>query len=133
MVELAAGGRDGAIALEAVEVAIGPADARRVAPLLDPSLPIADRLARLAADPSAPGDATGWLRDLVEDPAGRWRSPWLRACAIHAAAGRDGLGTFDLSGARSLGDPIVEEELRAAGALVARGDGQPVGDFPFGQ
>ncbi|HEU0245064.1 MAG TPA: Npt1/Npt2 family nucleotide transporter [Candidatus Limnocylindrales bacterium] len=116
MVALEGGGTDAPIALEALEVVVGAAATRDVAPLLEPSLSVGDRLGRLSTDPGAPDDAAGRLRDLVEDPSDRWRSGWLRACAIHAAAGRGMLGALDLSGARALGDPIVDEELRAAGA-----------------
>ena len=69
----------------------------------------------LAAE--APGDAAGWLRDLVEDRHDDWRSPWLRACAIRAARLTGRLGGIDLGRARALGDPVVDEEL----ALAATG------------
>ena len=78
-------------------------------------MPVAERLDaddRLPVPVSdGPKDLAGWLRDLVEDADRRWRSNWLRACAIHAAAARDLLGQIDLAAARSLDDPIVDEEL----------------------
>ena len=56
------------------------------------------------------------LRDLVEDADDRWRSTWLRACAVHAARARGVLQRIDLLTTRALGDPIVDEELSLADA-----------------
>ena len=56
----------------------------------------------------------GWLRDLVADADGQWRSAWLRACAIHAAKARGVLGQVDVRAARALGDPIIDEVLGSA-------------------
>jgi hypothetical protein len=76
-------------------------------------MPVAERLARMPAQISdGSSDLAGWLCDLVEDADDSWRSSWLRACAIHAAAARGLLGQIDLGAARALGDPIVDEELR---------------------
>ena len=106
LVELAAGGPNRSLAHEAVEVVVGPAPARVILPLLDPEERPAARPAQVA----------GVLRDLVEDADGHWRSGWLRACALHAARARDILDEIDLSAARAIGDPIVDEELRGSGA-----------------
>ena len=90
MVELAAGGSSGPLALEALEVLLSPIEAKLVLPLLKPDLADAERLDQLPPPASdAPTDVTGWLKDLVEDVDGHWRSNWLRACAIHAATARD--------------------------------------------
>jgi len=112
MVELGAGGARGALALEALDVQLGPAEATLMRPLLRPDLSMAQRLHGLPAlNGVLPMDLEGCLRDLVEDAEGRWRSPWLRACAIHAAGGRGLLDRVDIGLARALGDPIVDEVL----------------------
>ena len=115
---VATGGRQAGLAVEAVEVALSPDEARTVLATVQPNLTPGERLARLPAHAAeAPGDADGWLRDLVEDRHDDWRSPWLRACAIRAARLTGRLGGIDLGRARALGDPVVDEEL----ALAATG------------
>jgi hypothetical protein len=112
MVELDAGGSSSSLAVEALQVLLAPSEAKQVLALLERDLPVAERLARLpppAGD--APTDLVGWLRDLVEDVDDHWRSPWLRATAIHAAKARNVLDQFDLDPARSLGDPTIDELL----------------------
>ena len=110
-----AGGSRRALAFEALDVLLDPAEANWVLALLHPDLSIPERLARLTADlaTDSPTDLAGWLRDLVEDPEGRWASPWLRACAIHAAGARGLLDHMDLAQARAAGDPLIDEELGA--------------------
>jgi hypothetical protein len=93
MVELGAGGSSGALALEAIEVLLTPAEAKLALPLLHPGLSVAQRLERLPAPPPVPARTdpkavAEWLQDIVEDPDGHWRSAWLRACALHAARAR---------------------------------------------
>ena len=102
-----------ALALEALAVLLGPDHATPLLALLEPDVSISERLRRLRGDNAndGPDDLTGWLRDLVEDLHDDWRSPWLRACAMHAASGRGLLDTFDLGRVRALGDPIVNEVL----------------------
>jgi hypothetical protein len=121
IVELAAGGRSAALAVEALEVGVGPTESRLVVPLLDPSLTPAQRLGLLgppARAAAAPRDVEDWLRDLVEDTDDDWRSAWLRACAIHSAGACGLLGRVDLAPARALGDQVVDEELRVAAGGV---------------
>ena len=114
MVELRAGGPSGALALEALEVLLTPADSRRVLPLLQPELSVSDRLNRLRTpSKDAPADLLGILRDIVADTGGDWRSAWLCACALHAAKGRNVLDRLDLDAARALGDPAIDEVLSA--------------------
>ena len=103
-----------ALALEALEVVLGPARAARVAPVLDDRGTPEERLRRLLA---ATGDRIEEravdlvVADLAEDRAGTWRSAWLRACAVRSAVGR-GLATgLDLRSVGALGDPVVDEEL----------------------
>ena len=112
MVELGAGGSSNALALEALEVLLSPAEAKQVVPLLQPDLPYGKRLEGLPKPASnAPSDLAGWLKDVVEDADGHWRSTWLRACAIHAATSHRVLDRINLDRARGLHDPIVDEIL----------------------
>ena len=115
MVELGADGSSGALALEALSVLLSPAESRQVLPLLHPDLPVSERLDQLPAlESDSPTDLVGWLRNLVGDADGHWRSNWLRACAVHAAKTRGVLDRVDEDAARALGDPIVDEVLRSA-------------------
>ncbi|HET9852480.1 MAG TPA: hypothetical protein VFP56_08240 [Candidatus Limnocylindrales bacterium] len=87
-----AGATGAALAAESLEVTVGRERAGRIAALLAPGLDSSERLRGLrATSPSAarneaPGErrASAWLVDLAEDPAGPWRSSWLRACATRA-------------------------------------------------
>jgi hypothetical protein len=112
MLELGRGGSNGSLALEALEVVLGPIEAKQVLPLLRPDLAVAERLDRLPRTATdSPTDLVGWLKDLVEDVDGHWRSTWLRACAIHAATARRVLDQIDVDAARALSDPIIDELL----------------------
>ncbi len=111
MTRIDGGGAEGALAVEAVEVTLGSAASRTVLPILEPDLSVTDRLARLGTPPDAPRDPNAALRDLIEDGDRRWRSTWVRACAIHAARARGRLDQIDLTAAQALHDPIVDEEL----------------------
>ena len=116
MLELGAGGPKGALAAEALEVLLSPAESRHVLPLLQPGLTAPERLRRLQVSSrdsqgEVPTDVVGWLRDLVADGDGKWASAWLRACALYAARGRGVLDRLDVTAARSLGDPVVDEVL----------------------
>jgi hypothetical protein len=115
-VEVAGGGPHAPLAREALEVVLGGAQARLVLALLEPGLAPADRLARFRAPAGHPPDVEAVLRELVEDADDRWRSSWLRACAIHAARPRGVLRRVDLSTTRALGDPLVDEELALSDA-----------------
>jgi hypothetical protein len=114
------GGSSGALALEALDVLLGPEDSKLVVPLLQPGLSILERLARLptALADGVPRDLVGFLRDIVEDPRERWRSTWLRACAIHAAKARGLLDAMDTGAARAIGDPIIDEAFGGAVATA---------------
>ena len=115
MVELGASGPGSPLALEALEVVLGPAESKQVLALLQPGLPLSERLNQLPPRSSeAPTDLVGWLQDLVADADGHWRSAWLRACVLHAAKGRGLLGQADIRAARALGDPIIDEVLGSA-------------------
>ena len=108
---------DGAqpLALEALEVVLGPARAARLAPVLDHRDAPEERLAGLLAATGTRPDERGvdvLLADLVEDAAGAWRSAWVRACAVRAAVARGLVANLDLRSAVALGDPVVAEELQ---------------------
>ena len=100
---------------------LGPDGAGPVLALLRPDLSIAERHLRLPTESGeeVPRDVAGWLRELVEDPRGTWRSSWLRACAVRAGAGL--LETLDLGPASALGDPIIDEALRGPADEPGRG------------
>jgi hypothetical protein len=102
------------LAIEALEVVLGASLAARLTPVLDTRDPPEARLRQLVArtGPAASGGgARAVLTDLVEDPRQAWRSTWLRACAVRAAGDWGVTGDLDLVPARTLGDPMVDEEL----------------------
>jgi hypothetical protein len=88
-------------------------EARLVLPLLQPGLSSEERRRRLDQPADAPPDRAGWLREIVEDPARRWRSAWLCACALYACSADD-LAGMDLARARAHADPAVDELLPRA-------------------
>jgi hypothetical protein len=109
---LAVVGPQQALAVEAVQVVLEPGEASLARALIHPDLTAEARLEQLTASAVVPSrDVVDCLRDIAEDAGGEWRSPWLRACALHAARGRNALDDFDLAPARALGDPIVDEVL----------------------
>ena len=111
LVALRVGGRGAGVAAEALDVLLHPDEARPVLAILAPGLPDADRLRRLGAIDDASTALDPTLQDLVEDRDGAWRSPWLRACAIHSAIAHGLLAGIDLREARALHDPVIDELL----------------------
>jgi hypothetical protein len=104
-----------ALALEALEVVLGPSDAARLAPLLDGRVDAGERLRRLGGTTrGASTEPAVVLTEIVADRDGVWRSPWVRACAVRAASYRGLSGSLDLDALRALADPIVDEELDRA-------------------
>jgi hypothetical protein len=74
-----------ALALEWLDVTLVGIDRAAVA-LLEPGLATQERLRALAKwFPIPPSTPQGILLDLVDDRSGRWRRPWLAACALLAA------------------------------------------------
>jgi hypothetical protein len=73
--------------LEMLEVTVGRPLARALVAVASPDL---DDLARMEllteSGPAEPEPRGGWVRALALDEDGYWREPWLRACALHAAA-----------------------------------------------
>lgn len=110
--QLSGNRRDAAIAAEALEVTLGRAGGRVVQALLDPALGAADRLARLRSSvPSHERRRGGeWMVELAVDRDGRWRAPWLQACAIRALR-LGGLAGTDVAAAHVGDNPVVAEEL----------------------
>lgn len=102
------------LAVEALDVLLGSAEAGKVTPVVDPGPSPADRLRRLRAATGAgvvESDPSAVLRDMVEDRGDVWRSAWVRACAVHAAVARGIAAGLDVAPGRALGDPVVDEEL----------------------
>ena len=94
-------------AVEAVEIHLPPARARLVMPVLENRLTDAERVAHLRRLVPIPAyDLGGVLTDMADDPEDRWRSPWLAACAIHAAVV---LGMAPPRGERWATSPDVDE------------------------
>jgi hypothetical protein len=74
-------------ALEMLEVTVGRSLERVTLALVDPTLD--DRTRQQILDVSAavpPWPLGDWLRELILDEDGYWHDPWLRACAMYAAA-----------------------------------------------
>ncbi len=109
------------LALETLEVTVGRSAFPTALALLDPSLDDAARLERLArlVPVRRPQDASAVLCDLIEDPSGSWRDPWLRACALHALA-FDEPETARIVAARLTTDPDPVTAQTAAWVLDGR-------------
>ena len=76
-----------ALALEWLDVTLTGTDRAAVA-LLEPRLSDRERLNALARTfPLAPLTQRAALLELVEDRDGRWRRPWVKACALYTASG----------------------------------------------
>jgi hypothetical protein len=113
------GGEGAGLAAEALEVALGHTQAGTVAAIVDGRLEPAERLRRLSDGRKQPAHGgAAWLRDIAEDGDDRWRSEWLRACAIRALRLRRVGAGFDPAAARRSGDPVVLEELELVGSTA---------------
>ncbi len=76
-----------ALALEWLDVTLVGAERAAVA-LLEPRLSERERLSSLSRSfPLPPLDRRGVLLELVLDGDGRWRRPWITACALDTASG----------------------------------------------
>ena len=79
--------RSHALALEWLDVTLAGPDRAAVA-LLEPRLSARERWNTLVRSfPIAPLDRHEVLLELVQDRDGRWRRPWVKACALYAASG----------------------------------------------
>ena len=79
--------RSHALALEWLDVTLAGTD-RAAISLLEPRLSARERLAALTRTfPVLPLDRHEILLEIVQDRDGRWRRPWVTACAIYAASG----------------------------------------------
>jgi hypothetical protein len=75
-----------ALALEWLEVTLSESDRAAVA-MVQPGLSDGERLRLMSRwFPLGAIDELDLLRQIVEDSAKVWRRPWIRACALHAAA-----------------------------------------------
>jgi hypothetical protein len=78
--------RSHALALEWLDVTLTGTD-RAVVALLEPGLSDRERLNALTGHfPVAPLSQQELLIDLVQDGDGRWRRPWIKACALYTAS-----------------------------------------------
>ena len=94
--------RSHALALEWLDVTLTGTDRAAVA-LLEPRLSDRERLNMLARTfPVPPLSRRDILLELVQDRDGRWRRPWIKACALYTASG------------------ISEEELEVVGPPRSR-------------
>jgi hypothetical protein len=76
-----------ALALEWLDVTLSGTDRAAVA-LLEPQLSDRERLHALARTfPVSALSEREVLLELVQDRDGRWRRPWVKACALYTAAG----------------------------------------------
>lgn len=74
-----------ALGIELLQVSLSRQETAVAEPLVRFDLGRAERLRRLSTTVTVPPRARAeWLEDLVRDPAGRWRSPWLAAVALSA-------------------------------------------------
>lgn len=74
-----------ALAVEALDVVLSRHEAAIALPLVSHDLTLEERAAgsrRTEWPAHQPGE---WIADIAGDPEGIWRSPWLAACALHAA------------------------------------------------
>jgi len=113
-----------ALAVEALEVLVGRETGERMAALLVPRATPHHLADDLDGYPDPDRSAAAWVTELLEDPVGEWRDPWLRACSLQAAPA--------VLGAAALGiaepwvddpDPIVAETARWAVSIVRRDEG----------
>lgn len=111
-------------ALESLEVNAPPevrAEATALLQLATDPAAAARRLASLRRERAArPADLDALLRELVTDPAGVWRRPWLAACALHTATSLGRPVAADLAqAALGSGDDVVAETARWAASRRA--------------
>lgn len=97
-----------------LEVTLGRSATPVALPLIDPGLDEGSRrsaLSRIA--PIKRQDLRAWLADLVDDPSGHWRDPWLCACALYTAPALLGAGAGELAERHAADpDPVVAETAR---------------------
>ncbi len=74
-----------ALGVEALDVVLSRDEASIALPLVRHDLTADARAAQLRQRDAAPRPPEEWIANLVEDPDGVWRSPWLAACAERAA------------------------------------------------
>ncbi len=113
-----------ALGLESLEVSLGRARAEVIVAGLDPALGDEERLSRLVpVTGTRSRDRADRLRELVEDPGGRWADPWLQACALYALPALLPQEAAELAaGQLSHHDAVVRET--AAAVKDAGGAGQ---------
>ena len=112
--------RSHALAVEWLDVTLTGTD-RAAVPLIEPGLSEVERLRRLTrALPIPDRSVADVLHDLITDPEDRWREPWVRACALHAAWSLPELGIDRsvlaewIDGFERAGAPAIVDETIAA-------------------
>ena len=106
------------LAIEMLDVTLGRGEATLASPVVRTDLPDRTRLQQLAElAPDAPSDRAAALADLIDDPEGHWRSPWLGACAVYEARKA---GSFAAPRrAAEAADPVLRETLEWAARSAA--------------
>ena len=78
-------GQRRALGVEALDVLISREEATIALPLVRSDLTPEEQEAALRHVVSSERGREEWIADMVEDPEGVWRSPWLALCARHAS------------------------------------------------
>ena len=78
-------GQRRALAVEALDVTLSRAETVIALPLVRRDLTMDERAAELPLHVPYERTPEEWIADIASDPEGVWRSPWLAACARHAA------------------------------------------------
>ena len=106
------------LAIEMLDVTLARGEVTLASPVVRTDLPDRARLQQLAElAPDAPRDRAAALADLIDDPEGQWRSPWLGACAVYEARKA---GSFAAPRrAAEAADPVLRETLEWAARSVA--------------
>lgn len=74
-----------ALAVEALDVVLTRREAAIALPLVRHDLTLEERAAGSRRTDWLARQPDEWIADIAGDPEGVWRSPWLAACALHAA------------------------------------------------
>ncbi len=106
------------LAIEMLDVTLARGEVTLASPVVRTDLPDRARLLQLAElAPDAPRDRAAALADLIDDPEGQWRSPWLGACAVYEARKA---GSFAAPRrAAEAADPVLRETLEWAARSAA--------------
>ncbi len=77
---------DRALAMEVLDITLSENQKAWVMPLVDPQMPLAQRIHQLNRKVSVPQkEREEHLKDLIANTQGVWQASWVRTCAIYAA------------------------------------------------